>query len=104
MTDTEFETYTRSLLNDSPAAMWSGAEFVALKAVAITLVNATGSYKVDGTQVVGNQAVTQAALKADYTTGDLDSEAEIIAAINATNAGFNTLLAKTKTHGLLASA
>jgi len=66
--------------------------------------NATGVYKVDGTQVVGNQAVTQAALKADYTTGDLDSEAEIIAAINATNAGFNALLAKTKTHGLLASA
>jgi hypothetical protein len=66
--------------------------------------NATGVYKVDGTQVVGNQAVTQAALKADYTTGDLDSEAEIIAAINATNAGFNTLLAKLKTHGLLASA
>jgi len=25
MTDVEFETYTRSLLNDSPAAMWSGA-------------------------------------------------------------------------------
>ena len=48
--------------------------------------------------------MTQAALKADYTTGDLDSEAEIIAAINATNAGFNALLAKTKTHGLLASA
>jgi len=40
MTDTEFEVYARSLLNDSPAAMWSGAEFVALKAVAITLVNA----------------------------------------------------------------
>jgi len=40
MTDTEFETYSRSLLNDSPAAMWSAAEFVALKAVAITLVNA----------------------------------------------------------------
>ena len=40
MTDNEFEVYSRSLLNDSPAAMWSGAEFVALKAVAITLVNA----------------------------------------------------------------
>ena len=40
MTDNEFEVYSRSILNDSPAAMWSGAEFVALKAVAITLVNA----------------------------------------------------------------
>ena len=40
-------------------------------------------------------------LKADYTTLDLDTEAEIIAAINATNAGFNTLLAKLRTHGLI---
>jgi len=39
MTDIDFETYARSLLNDSPAAMWSAEEFVALKAVAITLVN-----------------------------------------------------------------
>lgn len=60
--------------------------------------------KINSIQVVGAQALTQAALKADYTTGNLDSEAEIIAAINATNAGFNTLLAKVKTHGLLASA
>jgi len=46
-------------------------------------------------------AAAQADLKADYTTLDLDTEAEIIAAINATNAGFNTLLAKLRTHGLI---
>jgi len=40
MTDVQFEVYARSLLNDSPASMWSPAEFAALKAVAITLVNA----------------------------------------------------------------
>jgi len=61
----------------------------------------TGPITVAGTQVVGAQATAQANLKADYTTGDLDSEAEIIAAINATNAGFNTLLAKLRTHGLI---
>jgi hypothetical protein len=69
MTDAAFETYSRSLLNDSPAAMWSAA--------------------------------AQADLKADYTTLDLDTEAKIIAAINATNAGFNTLLAKIRAHGLI---
>jgi hypothetical protein len=33
-------------------------------------------------------------LKEDYTTGDLDTEAEIIAAINATNEKFNVILVK----------
>jgi hypothetical protein len=35
MTDASFETYARSLLNDSPAAMWSAAEFVVLKLEAV---------------------------------------------------------------------
>jgi len=59
------------------------------------------AFKVGANQVVGAQATSQADLKADYTTGGLDTEAEIIAAINATNAGFNTLLAKLRTHGLI---
>jgi len=59
------------------------------------------AFKVGANQVVGAQAASQADLKADYTTLDLDTEAEIIAAINATNAGFNTLLAKIRTHGLI---
>jgi len=65
---------------------------------------ATGKvYKINAVQVVGAQAAAQADLKADYTTGDLDSEAEIIAALNASNAAFNTLLAKQRTHGLIAT-
>jgi len=59
--------------------------------------------KVNAIQVVGAQAAAQDNLKADYTTGNLDTEAEIIAALNATNAAFNTLLAKQRTHGLIAT-
>jgi hypothetical protein len=47
---------------------------------------------------------TEEALKADYTEGDLDSEAEIIAAINATNTKINSIITKLKTLGLLASS
>jgi hypothetical protein len=52
----------------------------------------------------GAQAAAQADLKADYQALDLDTEAEIITAINATNAGFNTLLAKLRTHGIIDTA
>ena len=37
-------------------------------------------------------ALVPGALKGDYTTGDLDSEAEVIDAINATNATINGIL------------
>jgi len=42
-------------------------------------------------------------LKTDYTAGDLDTEAEIITAINATNTKINAIIAKLETLGLLAS-
>jgi len=61
----------------------------------------SGPITVAGEQVVGTQAAAQADLKANYTTGDLDTEAEIIAALNASNAGHNALLAKLRTHGLI---
>ena len=38
-------------------------------------------------------ALVPEALKDDYTTGDLDSEAEVIAAINTTNATINDIIA-----------
>jgi hypothetical protein len=41
----------------------------------------------------GAQHAHVANLKSDYTTGDLDTEAKIIAAINAANAGINAVLA-----------
>jgi hypothetical protein len=66
-------------------------------------MNVTGVYQVDGTQVLGPQAAAEADAKEDYTTGDLDSEAEVIAAINATNTTLNNLLAKLRTHGILAT-
>jgi hypothetical protein len=42
--------------------------------------------------------------KTDYTTGDLDTEAEIIAAINATNTKINSVLAALENTGQLAVA
>lgn len=42
--------------------------------------------------------------KTDYTTGDLDTEAEIIAAINATNTTLNTLLAELESYKILRSS
>jgi hypothetical protein len=64
-------------------------------------INTTGVVKVADTQVLGAQAAAQADLKADYQALDLDTEAEIITAINATNSGFNALLAKLRVHGIL---
>ena len=46
----------------------------------------------------------EADLKVDYTTGDLDTEAEIITAINATNTKINAIITKLETLGLLASS
>jgi hypothetical protein len=66
-------------------------------------INTTGVVKVDDVQVIGPQAAAEADAKEDYTTGDLDSEAEVIAAINATNTTLNNLLAKLRTHGILAT-
>lgn len=47
---------------------------------------------------------TEADLKVDYTSGDLDTEAEVITAINTTNAKINSIIAKLKTLGLLATS
>ena len=52
----------------------------------------------------GTQALTIAALKVNYTTGDLDDEAEIIAAINATNTAINALIAAAKGVGIIAAS
>lgn len=52
----------------------------------------------------GTQAAHIADAKADYTTGDLDTEAEIIAALNAANAKLNSVLAALEGVGILASS
>jgi len=40
MTDTEWETYVRSLLNELSASFWTAPELAVYKSVALTLVNA----------------------------------------------------------------
>lgn len=47
---------------------------------------------------------TEADLKVDYTSGDLDTEAKVITAINATNAKINSIIEKLKALGLLATS
>jgi len=44
--------------------------------------------------------VHETPLKTDYTAGDLDSEAEIISAINATNTTINSIITKLEALGL----
>lgn len=50
------------------------------------------------------QASHIADAKTDYTTGDLDTEAEIIAAINAANTKLNAALAALEGVGILAAS
>lgn len=52
----------------------------------------------------GTQAATIAALKVNYTTEGLDTEAEIIAALNATNTAINALIAAAKGVGIIAAS
>ncbi|MDY6796951.1 MAG: fibronectin type III domain-containing protein [Actinomycetota bacterium] len=66
-------------------------------------VDIPGVYKVSGTQVVGARQSAISDAKTDYTTGDLDTEAEIIAALNATNGKINDILAALRSHGLIAT-
>lgn len=42
--------------------------------------------------------------KTDYTTGDLDTESEVISALNATNTALNSILAVLEAHKLTASS
>tara|TARA_Y100000034_G_C6561209_1_gene242879 strand:+ start:267 stop:458 length:192 start_codon:yes stop_codon:yes gene_type:complete len=39
--------------------------------------------------------------KVDYAAGDLDTEAEIIVAVNATNTAINSLIAALENYGIL---
>jgi hypothetical protein len=46
----------------------------------------------DGKLTIPDNAALPSDLKTDYETGDLDSEAEIITAINATNTAINDII------------
>lgn len=62
------------------------------------VVQTGGVISAAGTQA---SAITDA--KVDYTTGDLDAEAEVIAAVNATNGAVNDILAALRGVGIIAS-
>jgi hypothetical protein len=71
------------------------------------VVGANGEIKiVSGGKITANgtQASHIADAKTDYAAGDLDTEAEIIAAFNATNAKINAILAALEGVGILASS
>lgn len=51
--------------------------------------------------VLGTKSNHIANAKVNYTTGDLDIEAEIIAAINATNTTINAILTALEANGIL---
>jgi hypothetical protein len=55
-------------------------------------------------ELTGRQTAHIADAKVDYTTPDLDTEAEIIAAFNATNGKINAILAVLEKLGPVASA
>lgn len=52
----------------------------------------------------GTQAAHVADAQTDYTTGDLDAEAEVIAAINNANGKINAILAALEGVGILAGS
>jgi len=58
----------------------------------------------DGTHyhpLAGTRMATIADQKVDYTTGDLDTEAELITAFNTTNTALNSILAVLRAHNLI---
>jgi hypothetical protein len=73
----------------------------------------TKNYKTDGgdklviggsiTPATETQATAIANAKVNYTTGDMDSDAKIIAAFNTTNGKINSILAALRGVGIIAS-
>lgn len=111
--------FTSGVLNTAAEA--GAAEFVTDD---LTLVITTGAARKgivldDGTRLTSGKipvATTngrlvnltaqayEADLKTDYTAGDLDTEAEVITALNATNTKINAIITKLETLGLFATS
>lgn len=68
---------------------------------AVNLSSGNG-YKINNAQIIGARQAAIANASVAYTTGDLDTEAEIIAALNTTNGKINSILTTLRTHGLIA--
>lgn len=77
----------------------SGAKLQVASSVNLAAGNA---YKINNVQVVGARQAAIANASVSYTTGNLDTEAEIITALNTTNGKINSILAALRTHGLIA--
>ena len=60
------------------------------------------AYKINNQQVVGARQAAISNASVSYTTGNLDTEAEIITALNTTNGKINSILHTLRTHGLIA--
>jgi hypothetical protein len=71
---------------------------------ALTAADLTALSGIGSTLASGTQAAHVANAKVDYTTGDLDTEAEIIAALNTTNGKINSILVALRAFGVLASS
>lgn len=76
-----------------------GGDTIVVKDGGVINVEAGGEIRDDDTQ-----ASHIADQKTDYGAGDLDIEAEIIAAFNATNAALNAVLAALEGAGILATS
>lgn len=71
--------------------------------VAGTINLASGNvYKINNVQIVGARQAAIASANVDYATGNLDTESEIITALNTTNGKINSILTALRTHGLIA--
>lgn len=102
LADNEFAYVTLSETNDAAltaakAAVTTAAasNFLALGRVVLGYRNPTSDefYAVGITHPIRKIEAHIADAKTDYTTGDLDTEAEIISALNATNGKINSMLA-----------
>lgn len=60
------------------------------------------AYKINNQQVVGARQAAIANASVAYTTGNLDTEGEIISALNTTNGKINSILTALRNHGLIA--
>ena len=67
----------------------------------LVINGASGAMLLPGTET---QPSHVSALKVDYTTGNLDTEAEIIAAINATNTRINLIMSALEGIGVFAAS
>lgn len=96
-------TATGAEINTLHSSAVTNADLVKLHAVTASAVELNKLASSGAKVPSGTQVVNTAATKTNYTTGDLDVEAEIIAAINATNVSVNAILTALVAFGIMAA-